>query len=548
MTKKISWLLLSMTICLNLFAQTPIPEGPKNIQSPNVASLGSYLDVPVSLFTGTPNIQVPIFNVTNTGGVTVPINLSYNAHGFRPDEHPGWVGSGWSLEAGGAIMRTVKDAPDDYSNPNYAYGGNAGFYYRHSIINNPNWNQQAFMKTIAQTDSMFEDTETDEYSFAYPGGSGKFYIDPSGNWQVKCDKPVKVSFDGTFLNVPFTAPLGTRMQTYGNSKTFGGFTITDERGNQFVFGGSTDAIEYSIPFFNQNIAEWTAQAWYLTKIVPANGPPVSLSYIRGSYINQMAISMYNNLQTKSVSSAGIFNPTPSCSSWDWKSVDASYSGMLVSPAYLTTISAANINVSFKTSTSNELRYANSAYAWSNTMWQQSTDPEKGSEFLPILYLAEGSIPYPSCLSQLQWKRLDTVVISSKSNTVLRKFVFGYNNDANKRLFLQSLTEQDGSGVSKPPYGFSYDTSVALPGYLANMTDHWGFYNGTYADVSNIQAYYLLYYSYREPHAEYLYSMQAPSTGLIIRPEEQPFFPLNPISTARGCRSTGQTGSIRPTTN
>lgn len=384
----------------HLFCTVPDTRRSKKHPKPERLLSGVFYRRSRLAFYGTPNIQLPIYNVTNAGGLSVPISLGYNARGFRPDEHPGWVGSGWSLDAGGVIIRSVKDMPDDYSNSNYYYGANAGFYFCHAMINNASWNQTAFMKTIAETDSSLKDSETDEYSFSFPGGSGKFYMDPSGNWQVKSDKPVKVSFDGSFLNVPFTAPSGTRMLTYGNSKTFSGFTVTDENGNQFVFGGSTDAIEYSIPFFSQNLAEWSAQAWYLTRIIPAHGTTVNFTYGSGGYVNQMGISMYNNLETRSVnSSSGLFNPTPSCSSWDYRSVEASYSGMLVAPVYLSAISSSNINVSFRANISNELRYANTVYAWNYTQWQQSTAVDKG-DFLPVLKAAAGGSGsgYPTYLN------------------------------------------------------------------------------------------------------------------------------------------------------
>ncbi|MCI5059264.1 MAG: hypothetical protein MRY83_24335, partial [Flavobacteriales bacterium] len=68
--------------------------------SPNATGLGMYGEIPVSLASGTPQIDVPIYEIKE-GTITVPIALNYHSSGIRPDVHPGWVGSGWSLDAGG---------------------------------------------------------------------------------------------------------------------------------------------------------------------------------------------------------------------------------------------------------------------------------------------------------------------------------------------------------------------------------------------------------------------------------------------------------------
>jgi hypothetical protein len=75
-----------------------------NFPTPNATSLGLYGEVPVSLFTGLPQIELPIYTLQD-GPINVPLSLSYHASGFRPDIHPGWVGSNWALNAGGFITR-----------------------------------------------------------------------------------------------------------------------------------------------------------------------------------------------------------------------------------------------------------------------------------------------------------------------------------------------------------------------------------------------------------------------------------------------------------
>ena len=76
------------------------PKELASMPSPSAASLGRFGEVPVSFFTGVARIEVPLYTIQEQG-ITVPIGLRYHASGFRPDQHPGWVGQGWALEAGG---------------------------------------------------------------------------------------------------------------------------------------------------------------------------------------------------------------------------------------------------------------------------------------------------------------------------------------------------------------------------------------------------------------------------------------------------------------
>lgn len=79
--------------------------------APEAAQLGKYGNVPISLFTGTPTISIPIFEIKGIE-ISLPVSLSYNASGFKPQEAATWVGSGWSLNAGGVIARSVIGLPD----------------------------------------------------------------------------------------------------------------------------------------------------------------------------------------------------------------------------------------------------------------------------------------------------------------------------------------------------------------------------------------------------------------------------------------------------
>ncbi len=477
-----------------------IPSQPVTFQSPGSSSLGLFSESPVSYFIGLPHIDLPLYGFSDNG-INIPVGLSYHASGFRPDMHPGWVGLNWNMSTGFAIIRNVRDEPDDYHNTNHYYGSSRGYYFNRSVLSPSNWNQTAYIETIARTDNMLKDTEPDEFSFNYPGGSGKFYLDHNGNWKVQSNKPVKVVFDETYLGIPFTPVTGTQMQINGNFPSFSGFVIIDEVGTKYTYGKTTSAIEYSLGFFSQWNDEWIAQAWYLTKITRSDGREITLTYERDDYIHQMYLAVNNDIETRVSIGGGGFSFDVTCTSPTFNGIDDSYDGKLVAPVYLKSINGGNQKIEFIRSTSTELSYPAITYTNKLSAWNSGstgTDP-----FLPILN--SGYNTDLQGLSQLKFKKLDTIKILNGNGVVERKFAFVYNNISTERLMLRSVREIGKNNETIPSYQFYYDNSVALPDYLANKNDHWGFYNGNEATIVDPSNYYLLYYNKREPNATYLYA-------------------------------------------
>src|SRR5438093_9406486 len=103
----------------NLTAQTGSMR--VSLPSPTVASLGKFGDVPVSLYTGVPDISIPLFTVRGKT-LQLPISLRYHAGGIKVEDIGGWAGIGWALEAGGTITRTVRGLVDESSQGYYNTG------------------------------------------------------------------------------------------------------------------------------------------------------------------------------------------------------------------------------------------------------------------------------------------------------------------------------------------------------------------------------------------------------------------------------------------
>jgi hypothetical protein len=66
--------------------------------------------MPVSEYTGIPNISVPLFEVEEDG-VKFPLMLSYHAGGIKVNQDASWVGLGWDLYLG-SIVQIINDEDD----------------------------------------------------------------------------------------------------------------------------------------------------------------------------------------------------------------------------------------------------------------------------------------------------------------------------------------------------------------------------------------------------------------------------------------------------
>lgn len=172
-------ILFSMYVFLQpsqLFAQLPGDVAsqiekitPKSAQnSPNAAGIQKYGDFNVNLYTGIPDISIPIFEI-DAGSIKVPIVLTYHAGGIRYTDKASWAGLGWSIQAGGQVTRTVNGKADE-----------SNFL---SITNDYNvdpFNFCANFNYKELTATGTNDREPDLFSYNYPGASGRFVLRQGG--------------------------------------------------------------------------------------------------------------------------------------------------------------------------------------------------------------------------------------------------------------------------------------------------------------------------------------------------------------------------------
>lgn len=251
---------VSLFFQLNVFAQSaivptlkaPIPP------SPDAASLGKYGDVPVSLFTGMVDISIPLLNVKGRV-LSLPVGLSYHSSGIKVDDVAGWVGLGWSLNAGGVITRSVRGKADDnsYLIDNYL-----------TIEDAPGISQLVDFSYYNDLVDNIADNISDVYYFNFAGHSGKFYFDQhqriihNGDEQLRIERVSSTRFD-----------------------------ITTADGTTYVFGtnrANTNQCTETSSLPAQIGGDTYISSWYLAEIIsPFNNDLIEFFY--QSYVGQQVL-------------------------------------------------------------------------------------------------------------------------------------------------------------------------------------------------------------------------------------------------------------------
>jgi YD repeat-containing protein len=494
------------------FAQTLY--APK-VESPNAASLGKFGEVPLSLFTGTPGISIPLHTVSY-GNISVPISLRYHPSSVKPAQQPGWVGSGWDLESIGTISRQVRGAADETYVDDLTSGNFRSYYPYPSSSSQANannfgsylaniypWGMANQMKyDFFPNDCLGIDVQADEFSFNVLGHSGKFYYEGSTlGWKVVSDENIKVEMTGFYTPLE----IGSAIQGYSvltgmtslipmpyQPRQFGSFTLTFPDGTKCSFGGKTglnvpDAVEFNCPIglittgYSANPI-MTANTWLLRTVTDPNGNQVNFYYTRRYPTCNKFYTASNYAMT--IVSTGCFSSDNGGQLYDKNKL----SGIFQWPMYLSSISTPNESVNFTMSEHTYNRYTDNQLKYADQSVTQTTTCDNS-----LL----GFDGYGDKLAKLQWEKLDKIVVTDNMHNstginnynpnTIKQFDFTYLNtpsSPNQRLLLGALVLKDNSNTTVGQYQFTYNSDFSTqnspkPIYPdGNFTDHWGFYNGT----------------------------------------------------------------------
>jgi YD repeat-containing protein len=449
MKAKLSKPLSLLALCLGLacaalssvtYAQQPSNSNIKNLfinvtpVSPNAASLGKYGETPVNYYTGLPNISIPLLEI-KSGSLTLPISLSYHGAGIKVDEEAPSVGLGWSLNAGGTIVRTIKGR-DDFSpfgyhfsremmdvecgdasqpcvgNPNsIVQQGKNGFCegYIDYYLFRPAGSCYAKVngQNVLYSDVTGENTdwEPDVYTFNIGGQAGKFVLDQkyllNGKINIlERNAMVKVKLNGDFINKGWNTT----------------WEVTDQVGDRYFFEEKEITSSNN---YGENITSWV-----LNKIVSPVGDEIKLFYSTGTITSLIHNSEIYHNNDKQIHSS-LIQSIP----------DLIYEKRLS-------------RIEFK-----------SGYVLFEYDQTARQDVQGAARLKAIrMYTLAGSLIKEYILEHGYY-----------NNTT------SGNDFASKRLRLDRLTEQNGT-VSKPPYRFSYNIQ-SLPVKTSFSKDHWGYFNG-----------------------------------------------------------------------
>lgn len=240
-------ILLTITLVQKSIAQDMVLR-PVVPPAPNVAALGKFIETPVSLYTGIPNISIPVYEIFS-GRLKLPIALNYHAGGIRVEESASWVGLGWSLSGGGMITRTLRGRPDDdiYNTPG-GYFKNSSMSMNRLIqgpggsasIDSVHWYyQQQYLALNRQTDG-----EPDVFQLNVAGLNCKFYYNQEQKRFVTSPaSKMQISFSGTDM-------------------TTSTFRIVTADGIAYVF---SDVETTTVPW-DLRVGETIISSWMLTSI------------------------------------------------------------------------------------------------------------------------------------------------------------------------------------------------------------------------------------------------------------------------------------------
>jgi YD repeat-containing protein len=302
MLRSIAWIGLSFFVSIRSNGQDVLgqPRAELTSKAPEVGKMQQYIDFPVSNFTGTADVNIPVHDLTSRGN-NVSISLHYHTGGIKAEEQATFVGLGWMLNSGGYISRTIRGnkdegiryqtAPrkilvptvhylwDSYTDSMAYYTHIYGGFYMDGGNNMPSQssaysvitshNQTVAAGNDATSDAStplfnsLDDAESDLYRFDFGGYSGKFVFLPGRvpllipyNQDLKITPTLQV-FDEKY---PASAPGDTAKF---ESHYFSSFKVSTPDGKDYYFG-ENDSARVNNPFSD---GFYTITAWLLTRVI-----------------------------------------------------------------------------------------------------------------------------------------------------------------------------------------------------------------------------------------------------------------------------------------
>lgn len=208
---------IALTFSTFVFAQNDLNPGVMPI-SPEAAMFSKMVNYPVAMYTGIPDISVPLHEIT-TQGVTIPIGLKYHSGGFKTSERAGAAGLGWILEC--ELQITLASGRSDVPNSG-SYSSNPKmkeYNFGNPYLNNyfPNRSEKSLLSLKGV------ETAPPKYNYKLLNKSGSFYLQNSASGNKSQNIYVPSPYDDI------------KIQYRERSNGHYYFIITDSDGTKYTF-------------------------------------------------------------------------------------------------------------------------------------------------------------------------------------------------------------------------------------------------------------------------------------------------------------------------
>lgn len=499
-------ILLSFLFCLRSFAQngtqqpdstkTPYPDSLNSIlavtgggtgympsiipPSPNMSSLGKFIEHPVNNYTGVPKIAIPIYTIKHRD-LEVPLQINYHASGNKVETMASWIGLGWSLNAGGSVTRSVRGLPDDlYSITTNITGGpssshcltynNAGYLYSANDVeimySEANTDTTRFLNNLREIGMGAKDGIPDMFYFSFGKYSGNFVFDELGNINLIPKQDLKITIqrptDREITGFTITTPDGIRYvfseveksiitSTGASSPLTGNGGIESKLNFQGPFFGISGSGDEEFVFCGTDESRVTYNSsWQLTKIIsPRSGEEITFSYREEK----------NHVQSYSNETLFWWNKTNNSTAFRTKNAVSNYTKTKVIESIVWPTGYAQFKIDLaQPRLDTDRQYQYKPHAGNETIFNYALDKIE-------IYETDSTKVKTVDFTYSYFQSTDIPSFTDGSGT---DYTY-YKNAVAKRLRLERMTE---SGTN--PYLFNYSTET-LPNRSSTEQDFWGFY-------------------------------------------------------------------------
>ncbi|MCD7972577.1 MAG: hypothetical protein LUG18_07895 [Candidatus Azobacteroides sp.] len=480
MKKKTFLLLIACFTISSFYGQSsyqPTPHIPvRNFYmtppTPMVSQFLRYDELPVSEYTGIPNISIPLYNI-EVDDISIPVTLSYHASGIKVNQDASWVGMGWDMSFA-SIIQFVNDLDDLSTNP------------IHGAKNS--------MRNIKQLPNWLESSQSTNYGYTfYPLKSSVFASDPTGLPNLNNKEPT-----------PYTVP-SEKFSYWITAKKYFTFNKTRQVNDQFYNSTGWDETDSEPDIFKISLFGVTLNVimdFYSGKFIVLNKKGYKVSIDDELIFTVITPDGDRYIFSESVethtSSCGNISPctngnkTLSKRTWLLTEIKTR-NNKEVKFIYEKTTSPLVLNIHSESKDWPLHTYENTYYSsyFANlhngesilsATDEQKTEIKEVQYYLKNIHAPDVNISF-SLANRTDIspaKRLNSITFLTAGYTTVKKVEFNYsyrkNKDSSTRLFLSSLKDNDKN------YTFQYNETT-LPAKNSYEQDYWGYPNGQSANTS-----------------------------------------------------------------